>query len=36
VVNFGRVKQSRTPLDWVYISDIGARDGDEVTVKGWL
>jgi asparaginyl-tRNA synthetase len=23
-------------LDWVYISDIGARDGDEVTVKGWL
>jgi asparaginyl-tRNA synthetase len=23
-------------LDWVYISDIGPHDGDEVTVKGWL
>jgi asparaginyl-tRNA synthetase len=36
VLNFGVVKELRTLVAWVYISDVAAYDGSEVTIKGWL
>jgi asparaginyl-tRNA synthetase len=30
------VAQSEVKADWVYVSDVGAYDGQDVTIKGWL
>src|SRR5579875_1559673 len=37
MVNFSSLTRiEKTPVNWVYISDIGAHQGEEVTLKGWL